>query len=509
MYGIESLLAGRTLVDRYLVEEVIGRGGMGAVYRATDERLGRAVALKVIAAATADEDAHARLRARFHREARAAAGLHHPNVVAVYDFGTDPTLQLDFLVMELLRGEDLAARLARVGTPTLPLALTVLLQAARGLAAGHRAGLIHRDVKPGNLYLEPGDHPGEVHVRVLDFGIADVTLDDQTVTHLTVFGHSPFSPAYASPEQLRGESRLTPASDVFSLGAVGYHLVTGKRALTSSDADRMVVELAEAVAALRTRAPLLPRPVEAILRRALSPSARDRFPDAGAFADAIEPTLQGRDGHPVAPEATRWTREPNPKVNGTQSEDRTRLLTSPFRSGGAVRRDLAQTQFLDPLPRSDAGVDRSAATRAAPAAAAPAAVEKRRGWFRRMCVAVWNFCVTSVVAGLFMGSWTLAAMGVQNGDLGAVYAGVAGSTALAPLTVYRIMGRRSSYRLALIGSIAASVAAVFLLGPGTEGSRLLPAIFGLQLVASVIIGRFTRRAEPAHSPEPHHVPIRT
>ncbi|HST57658.1 MAG TPA: protein kinase, partial [Longimicrobium sp.] len=140
MYGIAGLLTGRTLCGRYRIEAVIGRGGMGAVYRASDERLGRAVAVKVIGIVAHDEDDHARLQGRFLREAKAAAALHHPNVVSVYDFGTDTDVGLDFLVMELLHGEDLAVRLARTGPPPASVALSILRQAARGLAAGHRVG---------------------------------------------------------------------------------------------------------------------------------------------------------------------------------------------------------------------------------------------------------------------------------------------------------------------------------------------------------------------------------
>src|SRR4051812_36143220 len=155
MYGIAGLLTGRTLAGRYLIEAVIGRGGMGAVYRAVDERLSRNVAVKVVGAVANDPGEHDHLRARFHREARAAAPLRHPNVVQVHDFGTDPEPAPASLVRGLRPGEAPAAGLMRAGPPPLPVALSILRQAARGLSAGHRAGMVHRDVKPGNLFLEP------------------------------------------------------------------------------------------------------------------------------------------------------------------------------------------------------------------------------------------------------------------------------------------------------------------------------------------------------------------
>jgi eukaryotic-like serine/threonine-protein kinase len=243
MSGIEALLTGRVIGGRYRIEEVIGRGGMGAVYRATDERLGRPVAVKVITISGGlDTDAREKLRARFRQEANAVARLpHHPNVVPVYDYGTDETLGLDYLVMELLRGQDLASLLARTGPPPIPTALTILLGAARGVAVGHRARLIHRDVKPGNVFLAPSEDGDATMVRVLDFGIAKVMTDDDSGTQLTHDGRAPLSPAYASPEQLRGEDRLTPASDVFSLGALGYQLLVGERPFTDADRNRMAV----------------------------------------------------------------------------------------------------------------------------------------------------------------------------------------------------------------------------------------------------------------------------
>jgi tetratricopeptide (TPR) repeat protein len=332
MSGLEALLTGRVIADRYRIEEVIGRGGMGAVYRATDERLDRPVAVKVITI-TGGLDAASRekLRARFRHEASAAARLpHHPNVVPVYDYGTDPVLGLDFLVMELLRGEDLATLLARSGPPPVPTALRILLGAARGVAVGHRARLIHRDVKPGNVFLARTGEGDETTVRVLDFGIAKVMADEDTSTQLTHDGRAPLSPAYASPEQLRGEDRLTAASDVFSLGALGYQLLTGDRPFTENDRNRMSVGMAVPVPSIRARNPEVPEAAVAVIRRALAHDPAERFADAGAFADAVQRVLSGE---PVA----------MPAFAAAADDDRT-LLSPPERALPAAVAAQATTE---------------------------------------------------------------------------------------------------------------------------------------------------------------------
>lgn len=301
MSGLESLLSGRVLGDRYRIEEVIGRGGMGAVYRAMDERLGRQVAVKVIIVTGADAEARDRVRARFHREARAAAALpHHPNVVPVYDYGTDDALDLDYLVMEMLRGEDLATRLARRGAPLLTHGMWILREAARGVAVGHRSGLVHRDVKPGNIFLADTGHD-EVQVRVLDFGIAKAIAEEDTLTNLTQDGRAPHSPTYASPEQLRGLSKLTPASDVFSLGTVGFQMLTGERPFTEADRNRMSLGMAVPTPDLRGRNPAIPPPVEEVVRRALAYEPTERFADAAAFARALDDAMRGMADAPIAP----------------------------------------------------------------------------------------------------------------------------------------------------------------------------------------------------------------
>jgi tRNA A-37 threonylcarbamoyl transferase component Bud32 len=297
MAGLEGLLAGRILVKRYRIGEVIGRGGMAAVYRAEDVRLGRPVAVKVITLPAPDPAVRQQLRERFQREARAAASLpHHPNVVSVHDFGTDPELDIDFLVMELLVGEDLATHLAARGRPPVEVAVAVLHDAAEGLAAGHRAGLVHRDVKPGNLFLAEPHASERFRVCVLDFGIARLAGGDDG-SRLTR-GGVPLSPGYASPEQLRGEMDLSPASDVFSLGAVGYQLLTGERPFPA-ERRRRSGEIEE-VPPIRALNPAVPEAVEAVIRRAMAEHPGDRYPDAGAFASALASAVEGGGRSPAA-----------------------------------------------------------------------------------------------------------------------------------------------------------------------------------------------------------------
>jgi serine/threonine protein kinase len=507
MYGIAGLLTGRTLCGRYRIDAVIGRGGMGAVYRATDERLGRAVAVKVIGITAADPEEHGRLQARFLREARAAAALHHPNVVSVYDFGTDPEVGLDFLVMELLQGEDLAVRLARTGPPPMHVSLSILRQAARGLAAGHRAGLVHRDVKPGNLFLETSDHPDEPHVRVLDFGIAQVSGEEGTVTHLTEFGRSPFSPAFASPEQMRGDERLIPASDVFSLAAVGYNLLTGVRPFTSSDPARMAEETAEAVRALPQRAPALAPHVREALVRALSIHPLARFSDASAFADALAnesvPVPAQAAAAVAAPAPARRTRPPLGAVS-VEPDEGTRLQTAqPSRPTRApVRERTVPPAFASPraatVPPQPAHSAMPPLAQQLPAAfpqAAAAGMTRppQPSLTRRFFRGLWNFTVTTAVMALFVGAWALAANGVMQGRREQVYAGATASVLFTPLAVHRLTGRRGRYGFVLFGSIVATATAVYYVGRDTDPAIILTAMFGMQVVTSFLMSRLTRR----------------
>ncbi|HEU4560981.1 MAG TPA: protein kinase [Longimicrobium sp.] len=296
--GFEGLLTGHTLADRYHVEEVIGRGGFAAVYRATDQRLGRTVAVKVITQSASTSEMKAEMQRRFEREARAIAMLHHPNVVTVYDFGADPVLGLDFLVMELLRGEVLSDRLKRAEPIPIPEALRILREAAYGVDAGHRAGLIHRDIKPGNIFLARNDHGGAPRVAVLDFGIARFT-EASDVTQLTHSGRGFLSPAYASPEQLRGERPVTPAADVFSLGVIGYHLLAREKPFKH---DRLHPGPFDKPATpLRERNPAVPAAVAAVIEQAMRDDPAERFADAGAFVTALREAVSVAEAEGAAP----------------------------------------------------------------------------------------------------------------------------------------------------------------------------------------------------------------
>jgi len=284
--GILALLLGRRLCDRYRVDSLIATGGMGSVCRAYDLKLERDVAIKVVTAVAPDADEAGRLRARFHREATAAARLRHPNVVTVHDFGTDPGLGIDFLVMEMLAGEDLAARMRRAGGP-LPVdeAVEIMREAGMGLAAGHRAGMVHRDVKPANIYLVA--EPGGWEVKVLDFGIAQVRAQEgsETLARLTQFG-VPHTPRYASPEQLASQ-RCSFASDVYSLALAGLEMLSGEypEGLNATADDREAARRVKRMVGARGDVPLR---LAAVLRRALRLDPGTRFADADAFLDALD-----------------------------------------------------------------------------------------------------------------------------------------------------------------------------------------------------------------------------
>lgn len=206
------------IAERYLLSERVGRGGMGEVWRAVDQVLGRTVAVKMMRTARPSTSA----ADRFRLEATAAGRISDPHVVAVYDFGADQDHL--FLVMELVEGHSLADELTRYGSLRPGRVSDLIGQAARGLASAHRHGVVHRDIKPGNLLLQPADGIDQSTLKIADFGIARITDDPEMALTATgeIAGTSPF----LAPERALGQAGGPPA-DIYSLGCVGYHLVTG------------------------------------------------------------------------------------------------------------------------------------------------------------------------------------------------------------------------------------------------------------------------------------------
>jgi serine/threonine protein kinase len=270
--------AGR--LGRYRILRLLGEGGMGSVLLAEDPVAARRVALKVMKPDLACRPA---ARARFSREARAAAKLHHDNVVPVYH--VDDFKGMPFIEMPLLRGETLEDRLRRQPRPPLALTVQVGREVAEGLAAALAQGLIHRDVKPANIWLEEMPRPGLVRARVLDFGLA---RELESGEHLTESGAVLGTPAYMAPEQAEGKP-VRPAGDVFSLGAVLYRMATGKHPFEGPTLPALLRCVAEKdPPPPHEVCPDVPRPLSELIRRMLAKDAARRPASARAVADALK-----------------------------------------------------------------------------------------------------------------------------------------------------------------------------------------------------------------------------
>ncbi len=268
---------GRIVDGRYRLAEVIGTGGMATVHRALDTKLGRTVAVKLLRREViADTD----IAMRFRREALAATVLRHPNIVACLETGTDRGQP--YLVMELIEGEDLAARLRRVGRLAPAEAARIGLDVARALSVAHVRGIVHRDVKPGNILLAR-----DGRAMVTDFGIARLAADAEGVVPGTTLG----SVHYFSPEQATGAT-TTPASDVYSLGLVLYESLTGRRAWSGeSTALLAAARVGSAAPSPRDVRPEIPAALDVVVRRALDPDPALRYANGSALAAALEPLV--------------------------------------------------------------------------------------------------------------------------------------------------------------------------------------------------------------------------
>ncbi|MGK3975142.1 protein kinase [Sorangium sp. So ce118] len=275
----------RVIASRYELQAAIGEGAMGRIWKALDRHLRRPVALKLMAP---EHAASATSRTRFELEARAVAKLCNQHVVQIHDYGFDEGAP--YIVMELLQGEDLEARLGRVGRLPLSAVISIVSQASRGLAAAHSVGIVHRDLKPANLFLARTD-AGEV-VKILDFGVASMLGNDTTSSEALVG-----TPLYMSPEQVRC-SQIDHRSDLWSLAVVAYHALTSEPPFQAQQLVSMIMNIAIApFPAPSALVPELSPEVDGFFERALAKNPAQRFSSAremaAAFAALAEPKDRG------------------------------------------------------------------------------------------------------------------------------------------------------------------------------------------------------------------------
>jgi serine/threonine-protein kinase len=334
------------IVDgKYRIERLLGEGGMGAVYEARHLGTGRRVAVKVIAGdalGEVDDDAIE----RFQREARAAGAIESRHIAQVLDTGVDPRGDFPYIVMEYLQGEDLSKAMVRLAPFAPELALRIVSQACAGLKEAHLANVIHRDVKPANLYLVRQDG-GDVIVKLLDFGIAKIRLDPMSSGEravLTTTGITLGSPLYMSPEQARGAKDVDHRSDIWSLGIVLHECLSGATPYAEcASYGELVLSICGEQRFVQDVAPWVSGEIAELVDTALAVDPARRFQSAGEMGAAIRKVLKS--GHaidesmlvPLAPDV------------------RARMLPAPLAASSQVCPEAATAPVLETRTGPDDG----------------------------------------------------------------------------------------------------------------------------------------------------------
>jgi len=325
-------------IGKYRVVAQIGKGAMGEVYKAHDPLLNRYVALKTIAPALA---ADPEFKKRFQREAQSAAQLNHPNIITVYDFGEEQGFT--YMAMELLEGVDLREAIGARALGHLGRKLEVMEQIVEGLAFAHARGVVHRDLKPGNIHLQPSGH-----LKILDFGLARLGGSDMTKQG-TVLG----TPHYMSPEQVRGQ-KVDARSDVFSLGAVFYELLCQHRPFEADSVHGVLFQILEQEPEpMRKWEPEVPAALVALVERALSKDPARRYADAGEVMRVLGAVRDASGGETIA-------RPGQAERTVLQAGDATLLEPTPAAAAhSSIRGATALTLARAPVPAGQSHLPRT------------------------------------------------------------------------------------------------------------------------------------------------------
>jgi serine/threonine-protein kinase len=360
---------GVEIAGRYRLDERLGAGGMSTVYKAHDNVLERLVAVKLLAEHLAEDDGFV---ARFRREALAAAKLLHPNVVQVYDSGRDSEAHRHFMVMEYVQGPTVAQMMREQDRVPVDQAVDIAVQACEGLEYAHRHGVIHRDVKPGNLIVNP-----DRVVKLVDFGIAKAAEDSR----ITQIGSVVGTAAYLSPERAQGDE-ATPSADVYSLGVVLYQLLSGRLPFESGSLTELALRQQEGEPdPLDMLNPEVPPELSRAVSRSLAPRSELRYASAAEFGEAIRQGARGRDSAVT-------------------------MMLETAATNVAPGTDEAATNVLQPPPAAapappPARTSRRAARRAAPVPRPEPKPRRRRGAFTRFMALMFLFLlIATVVAAL-------------------------------------------------------------------------------------------------------------
>jgi eukaryotic-like serine/threonine-protein kinase len=371
-------MATQVLAERYELGDRLGVGGMSTVLSAFDRRLERPVAVKLLAEHLADDS---QFVARFRREALSAARLVHPNVVQVFDFGLDESSGRHYIVMELIRGQSGAEILRDEGVLGVQEALSMVLQACRGLDYAHRNGVVHRDVKPGNL-LRAEDGV----VKLADFGIAKAVTDE--LSAITQVGSVIGTAAYLAPEQAAGEE-VGPPADLYALGVVTYQFLSGRLPYEAQSLTELALkQMREIPPPLDELNPDVTPQLAVAVDRALALDPRERYADAESFRDALTDGARG-----VGP--TEITRAVASPTEATRALRPTTEQTSIARGPQTAPRQARAPRAPRPAPTGGpaTGSPATALPAAGGAARQAGRAERRKGRLRRTIVTLLLLCL--------------------------------------------------------------------------------------------------------------------